>query len=179
MNNELKEFEEITEVFKVDGEVIFPTSAFGVVNVQIPFKKVRPQAKKWEYAHYGDSGMDVYSAVDVHLLPKQTYMIPTGIAVYVPNGLELQLRSTSGNAAKTSMRMANSVGTVDAGYTGEVCILVDNNGEETINITAGMKIAQAVLAPVMKAFLQEVSELPTTERSSKGFGETTGGVFNE
>lgn len=172
-----KQETKMVEAYRSEGEWVFPYDAFEVVRVEVLFHKVRPNAKVFEYANYNDSGMDMYSAVDMALQPGETYIIPTGISVAVPDGLELQVRPTSGNSSKTKLRVANAPGTVDAGYRGEVGIIVDNIGEEAIQIREGQKVAQGVLCPVMKAHMVEVAELPKSDRGKKGYGECSGGIY--
>lgn len=162
-----------------DGEMNVNPNVFEVINVPVPFIKCNPNVKVPQYAHYNDSGMDLYSNVYVEIEPGETVVIGTGIKVAVPDGLELQIRATSGNSLYTNLRMANSVGTIDAGYRGEVGVIIDNVGPDTIIIEKYSKIAQAILAPVYKAKLTEVQELPCSQRQEKGYGQSTGGVFGE
>lgn len=163
--------------------------------IQIPFVKCHPNAKMPEYAHPDDSGMDVYAVDDYVIHPGETKLIPTGIKVAVPNGYEIQIRSKSGRALKTKMRIANSIGTVDAGFRGELQVIIENieppikditydfddNGRPIITsilrgsdmtIGKGEKFAQLVLMEVPKAVLFQVENLDDTERGNGGFGST-------
>lgn len=163
--------------------------------IQIPFVKCHPDAKMPEYAHPDDSGMDVYAVDDYVIHPGETKLIPTGIKVAVPNGYEIQIRPKSGRALKTKMRIANSIGTVDAGFRGELQVIIENieppikditydfddNGRPIItsilrgsNMTIGKgeKFAQLVLMEVPKAVLFQVENLDDTERGNGGFGST-------
>ena len=148
-----------------------------------------------EYAHPDDSGMDVYAVDDYVIHPGETKLIPTGIRVAVPNGYEIQIRPKSGRALKTKMRIANSIGTVDAGFRGELQVIIENieppikditydfddNGRPIITsilrgsdmtIGKGEKFAQLVLMEVPKAVLFQVENLDDTERGNGGFGST-------
>lgn len=163
--------------------------------IQIPFVKCHPDAKMPEYAHPDDSGMDVYAVNDYVIHPGETKLIPTGIKVAVPNGYEIQIRPKSGRALKTKMRIANSIGTVDAGFRGELQVIIENiespikditydfddNGRPIITsilrgsdmtIGKGEKFAQLVLMEVPKAVLFQVENLDDTERGNGGFGST-------
>lgn len=163
--------------------------------IQIPFVKCHPNAKMPEYAHPDDSGMDVYAVDDYVIHPGETKLIPTGIKVAVPNGYEIQIRPKSGRALKTKMRIANSIGTVDAGFRGELQVIIENieppikditydfddNGRPIITsilrgsdmtIEKGEKFAQLVLMEVPKAVLFQVENLDDTERGNGGFGST-------
>lgn len=163
--------------------------------IQIPFVKCHPDAKMPEYAHPDDSGMDVYAVDDYVIHPGETKLIPTGIKVAVPNGYEIQIRPKSGRALKTKMRIANSIGTVDAGFRGELQVIIENieppikditydfddSGRPIITsilrgsdmtIGKGEKFAQLVLMEVPKAVLFQVENLDDTERGNGGFGST-------
>lgn len=163
--------------------------------IQIPFVKCHPNAKMPEYAHPDDSGMDVYAVDDYVIHPGETKLIPTGIKVAVPNGYEIQIRPKSGRALKTKMRIANSIGTVDAGFRGELQVIIENieppikditydfddNGRPIITsilrgsdmtIGKGEKFAQLVLMEVPKAVLFQVENLDDTERADGGFGSS-------
>ena len=163
--------------------------------IQVPFVKCHPNAKMPEYAHAGDSGMDVYALDDYVIHPGETKLIPTGIKMAVPNGYEIQVRPKSGRALKTKMRVANTPGTVDASYRGELCVIIDNieppikdithdfdeNGRPIITsilhgsdmtIGKGEKFAQLVLMEVPKAVLFQVENLDDTERADGGFGSS-------
>jgi dUTP pyrophosphatase len=163
--------------------------------IQIPFVKCHPNAKMPEYAHPDDSGMDVYAVDDYVIHPGETKLIPTGIKVAVPNGYEIQIRPKSGCALKTKMRIANSIGTVDAGFRGELQVIIENiepsikditydfddNGRPIVTsilrgsdmtIGKGEKFAQLVLMEVPKAVLFQVENLDDTERADGGFGSS-------
>ena len=163
--------------------------------IQVPFVKCHPNAKMPEYAHAGDSGMDVYALDDYVIHPGETKLIPTGIKMAVPNGYEIQVRAKSGRALKTKMRIANAIGTCDASYRGEIQVIMENieppikditydfdeNGRPIITsilrgsdmtIGKGEKFAQLVLMEVPKAVLFQVENLDDTERADGGFGSS-------
>lgn len=125
-----------------------------------------------EYAKEGDSGFDLRSEEDLDIHPGTTEMIKTGWAVSTGDGYELQVRSRSGLAAKHGLSVLNSPGTIDAGYTGEICVLLHNGGNRPIRVFKGDRIAQAVLAPVVQANFIEVNEIEESDRGSGGFGHT-------
>lgn len=120
------------------------------------------------------SGMDAAAAVGepVSLAPGEIKMIPTGFAVAIPPGYEIQVRPRSGLAIKKGVTVVNSPGTIDADYRGEVKIGLINLGPEEFVITRGARIAQLVLAPVVRARLSVVADLDETSRQAGGFGHT-------
>lgn len=126
------------------------------------------------YASAGASGMDVVAAVDGPLLlaPGARAAVPTGLAMAIPHGFEVQVRPRSGLALKHGLTVANAPGTIDSDYRGEVKVLLVNLGSEAIEITRGMRIAQLVLAPVTRAAFVEVAGLDDTVRGTGGFGST-------
>ena len=126
------------------------------------------------YATPGAAGMDLLAAVmePVTIQPGKRALIPTGLAMALPAGHELQIRPRSGLALKNGILLANSPGTIDEDYRGEVQIIVLNAGDAPFTVERGMRIAQAVLAPVTRAVWREVDELPETTRAGGGFGST-------
>lgn len=164
--------------------------------IQIPYEKCREGARMPEYAHIDDSGMDLYALEDYTIHPGETKLIPTGLKFAIPNGYELQIRPKSGRCLKTKLRVANTPATIDAGFRGEVCVIVenveapiqdityefDNNGHPIITsilhgadhyIHKGEKFAQLVLAEVPKANFYLVDKvMEDTERADGGFGST-------
>jgi len=120
------------------------------------------------------AGMDICAAVQspVSLLPGMRAMIPTGIAVALPEGTEAQVRPRSGLAAKHGITLLNSPGTIDADYRGEIKVLMINHGDTEFTINRGDRIAQIVVQPVLQASLLAVDELPESTRNDGGFGHT-------
>ena len=129
------------------------------------------------YATAGAAGMDLLAAITdpVTLAPGARALIPTGLAVALPPGYELQIRPRSGLALRHGIILPNSPGTIDEDYRGEIQVIVMNAGDAAFTVTRGTRIAQAILAPVTRAIWHEVSSLDTTSRGEGGFG-STGGV---
>ena len=126
------------------------------------------------YATAGAAGMDVEAAVeaDMVLAPGRRAAVPTGLAMAIPAGFEIQVRPRSGLALKYGVTVANAPGTIDSDYRGEVKIMLINLGEDGFTITRGMRIAQLVVAPNSLAVLAVADTLETTDRGSGGFGST-------
>lgn len=162
-------------------------------NILIPIEYCRPDAKMPTYAHLTDAGMDVYLTEDVTIRPGETKLIPLGIKCALPFGYELQVRPKSGRSLKSKLRIANTPGTIDAGYRDEICIIADNidpvirsadmdeNGRlynvvwgSDITLGKGEKVAQLVLSEVPKAVFYEVENVSSIENDGRngGFGST-------
>ena len=124
------------------------------------------------YATEGAAGLDVVSAVDLTLAPGARAAVPTGFALGIPDGYEVQVRPRSGLALRHGLTVANAPGTIDADYRGEVRVLLINLGAEPVAITRGMRIAQLVPAAVTRATLVEADALDATARGEAGFGST-------
>jgi dUTP pyrophosphatase len=124
------------------------------------------------------AGLDLIAAVPqdtpLTLAPGARALIPTGIAIALPEGHEGQVRPRSGLAAKHGLTVLNAPGTIDADYRGELQVLLINLGSEAVDITRGMRIAQLVVAPVARAQLRELPALDQTRRGKGGFGSTGG-----
>lgn len=126
------------------------------------------------YATDGAAGMDLLAAVTtpVTIPPGGRALVPTGLRIALPPDHELQVRPRSGLALKHGITLPNTPGTVDEDYRGELQVIVMNAGADPFTIERGMRIAQAVLAPVLRATWREVDTLPDTSRGSGGFGST-------
>ncbi len=124
------------------------------------------------YASAGAAGADVVAAADVELPPGGRAAVPTGLAVAVPAGFELQVRPRSGLALAHGVTVANAPGTIDSDYRGEVMVVLINLGRQPFTVRRGDRIAQLVLAPVVRAEFVWASALPPSERGSGGFGST-------
>jgi dUTP diphosphatase len=120
----------------------------------------------------GAAGLDLRADEPVELAPGERCLVPTGIAVAIPPGWEGQVRPRSGLALRHGLGIPNAPGTVDSDYRGEVGVILVNWGTETVRLSRGERIAQLVLAPVRRAVLHEVSELPPSDRGGGGFGST-------
>ncbi len=129
-----------------------------------------------QYMTENSAGMDLYANVDneVGVLIKsgEIKLIPTGIIISIPNGFEAQVRPRSGLALNHGITMANSIGTIDADYRGEIKVIAINNGNEDFLVTRGMRIAQMVINKVEIVKFQEVEQLDETSRGCRGFGHT-------
>jgi dUTP pyrophosphatase len=126
------------------------------------------------YASEGAAGMDLLAAVSAPLVipPGGRALVPTGLRIALPAGYELQIRPRSGLALKNGIMLPNSPGTIDEDYRGELGVIVLNGGSDAFTVERGMRIAQAVVAPVVRAVWQEVAVLPDTSRGVGGFGST-------
>lgn len=126
------------------------------------------------YATDGAAGMDVVAALDlpVMLAPGARMAVPTGLAMAIPHGFEVQVRPRSGLALKQGLTVANAPGTIDSDYRGEVMVLLVNLGQEPVLIERGQRIAQLVVAPVTRAALTLADSLDDTVRGAGGFGST-------
>ena len=138
----------------------------------IRFKKLRPDAVLPSYAHPGDAGMDVRSVEDLAIAPGARALVHTGLVMALPPGYEAQVRPRSGLALKHGITVLNTPGTIDAGYRGEVGVILANFGDETFSIAKGDRIAQIVVAPVTTAEIAEAETVDETDRGGGGFGST-------
>jgi dUTP pyrophosphatase len=139
------------------------------------YKKLSPDAVDPKYNFEKDSGFDLYSIEDVSLGGMSRAMVGTGLAFNIPDGYEIQIRPKSGLAINYGLTVLNTPSTIDGGYVGEVKVILFNTSRETYEVKKGMKIAQAVLCPVQQGKyvnLENIDELPNTDRGSDGFGST-------
>ena len=139
-------------------------------------KKLKDEAILPEYAHPGDAGLDVFSCEDAEILPSESKMIKTGIAIQVPGNTEAQIRPRSGLALKHKITVLNTPGTIDEGYRGEVGVILINHGDKSFAIEKGMKIAQMVIKPLLTVQVEEADELSDPARGQGGFGSRGNGV---
>ena len=124
------------------------------------------------YATEGAAGLDVVTAQDLSLQPGERIAAPTGFAIEIPPGYEVQVRPRSGLALKHGITCLNTPGTIDSDYRGEVKVILANLGQEIFSVSRGERIAQLVPAPVLRASFEEVAQLSDSERGSGGFGST-------
>lgn len=128
-----------------------------------------------EYALPGDAGADLVTTIDVTLHPGQRQLVPTGVAMAIPNGFAGFVHPRSGLAVRAGLSVVNAPGTIDAGYRGEIKVpLINLDPTETIQLRRGERIAQLVIQPVYQANFVDVDELPETARNDGGFGSTGG-----
>ncbi len=146
-----------------------PANDFSCV---VKIKKLTPDAHVPQYAHFGDSGADLFSTENCTLQPMARHAVSTSLSAEIPKGFELQVRPKSGLALKSGLTVLNTPGTIDFGYRGEIKVILINLSSEPYQIEKGQKIAQLVVAPVAYAEFQEVNELSDTARGEGGFGST-------
>ena len=141
--------------------------------MDLPFKRLDPQADLPGYARPGDAGLDLRSAVDVEVGPGERALVPTGLAVAIPDGHAGLVLPRSGLASRHGLTMANSPGLIDAGYRGELtCAVVNLDRDASVSIRRGDRIAQLVVVPVATIEPAFVEDLPASERGEGGFGST-------
>ncbi len=142
--------------------------------VRILIKKISKEVITPKYKTEGSSGVDLSAFLNekVVIKPNSSELIPTGLQVAIPEELEIQIRPRSGLAAKESMGILNSPGTIDSDYRGELKIILFNHGDKDFVINNGDRIAQMVLVPILKMEFEEVNNLPDTIRGQGGFGST-------
>ena len=124
------------------------------------------------YATAHAAGLDLVAAADVEIAPMGRAVVPTGVALELPEGFEGQVRPRSGLAARHGVTVLNAPGTIDADYRGEVQVLLVNLGQQPFSVTRGMRVAQLVVAPFARAALVEADALEATARGAGGFGST-------
>ena len=140
--------------------------------IKVKIKRIKDNAVIPSYAHDGDAGVDLYSTEDYLLKPRDRCLVSTGIKIALPHGYEAQTRPKSGLALKQGLSIANTPGTIDSCYRGEVGIIAINLGKEDIKIEKGKKVARMVFNKVEEAKFEEVEELDSTKRGDGGFGST-------
>ena len=141
---------------------------------KISIKRLSDKAQLPVYETSGASGMDLAALIDEDIImtPGERVLVPTGLAVSIPKGFEIQIRPRSGLAAKKGVTVINTPGTIDADYRGEIKIILVNLSKDKFVIENGLRIAQMVDSPVVQVKLEEVEELSETSRGSDGFGST-------
>ncbi len=142
--------------------------------VKVLVKKLNPSVQLPSYETIGSSGMDLKACIEkpINLEPKNSCLVPTGLAVAFPEKYEIQIRPRSGLAAKNNISVLNTPGTIDSDYRGELKIILFNHGNENFLINDNDRVAQMVLTPIIKMELEEVNELPISVRGVGGFGST-------
>ena len=142
--------------------------------VKVLLKKLDSSVELPSYKTDGASGMDLMAFIEkpIELKPGKSCLVPTGLSVAFSKEYEIQIRPRSGLAAKKNISVLNTPGTIDSDYRGELKVILFNHGSENFMINNNDRIAQMVLAPVIKMELEEVDQLPETIRGSGGFGST-------
>ncbi|MGH3342876.1 MAG: dUTP diphosphatase [Carbonactinosporaceae bacterium] len=145
--------------------------------VEVLVQQLDPELPLPAYAHPGDAGADLVTAVDIELKPGERAVLPTGVAIALPDGYAAFVHPRSGLAAKHGVSIVNAPGTVDAGYRGEVkVVLVNHDLREPVVLRKGDRIAQLVIQRVERARFHLVDRLPGAARADGGFGSTGGHV---
>ena len=141
---------------------------------KVLIKKLNSSVKLPEYKTNGASGMDLMAFIKepINVKPKTSSLVPTGISVAFSEDYEIQIRPRSGLAVKNNISILNTPGTIDSDYRGEIKVIIFNHGDNDFLISNGDRIAQMILAPVIKIELEETNNLPETIRGEGGFGST-------
>jgi dUTP pyrophosphatase len=143
--------------------------------IQVPVRRLDPDLPLPSYAHAGDAGADLTTSVDVTLAPGERATVPTGVALALPDGYAGFVHPRSGLAARCGVSIVNAPGTIDAGYRGEIkVVLVNLDPREPVALHRGDRIAQLVVQPVETVGFVEVETLDTTDRGTGGYGSTGG-----
>ena len=142
--------------------------------IKILIKRLSKEVSLPKYETSGSSGMDLSANIDakINIEPGKTAIIPTGLALSIPKGFEIQIRPRSGLAAKQKISVLNTPGTIDSDYRGEIKVILINLSQESFIVEKGLRIAQMVVCPVVQAQLKEVNDLTETGRGEGGFGST-------
>ena len=142
--------------------------------VKILIKRLNSKVKLPKYKTDGSSGMDLMAFLEkpISIMPQKSELISTGICIAIPDNTEVQIRPRSGLAAKNSVSVLNTPGTIDSDYRGEIKVILYNHGNKEFVINNEDRIAQMVLVPIIKATFEEVEDLPDTIRGKGGFGST-------
>jgi dUTP pyrophosphatase len=144
-----------------------------MANLQVLITRLDPSIPMPSYAKGGDAGADIVSRIDITLQPGERALVPTGIAIALPDGYVALVHPRSGLAIKHGVTMVNAPGTIDAGYRGELqCIMINHDLKESITFNKGDRIAQLVIQKVERAEFVEVKDLPGSGRGTGGFGST-------
>jgi dUTP pyrophosphatase len=145
------------------------------MNVTVKLRRVGQRGPPLDLPRYetaGSAGLDLRADEPVSLAPGERRLVPTGLAVEIPHGHEGQVRPRSGLALRLGVGMVNAPGTIDSDYRGEVGVILVNHGREPVSFARGERIAQLVIAPVVRAELVVVDELGDSSRGAGGFGST-------
>lgn len=174
-SHETLDINETLKEFGVDIKDLEDRMVNDIVQLPLGYKKLNDDAFTPKYNYPSDSGFDLHSVEDLEIPPFGRILVPTGLSFDIKDGYEIQVRSKSGLAIKHGLMVLNSPGTVDNGYTGEIKVIVFNVNNYIVTIPKGMKIAQAVLCPVVNGKwvqLEEINNLINKDRGSDGFGST-------
>lgn len=143
--------------------------------LDIAVQRLDPGLPLPSYAHDGDAGADLHAATDAHLEPGERVLVPTGLAIALPDGYAAFVHPRSGLALRHGLSVVNTPGTIDAGYRGEIKVLLVNHDlHEAVDVARGDRIAQLVVQRVEHAAFREVESLDETGRGAGGYGSTGG-----
>lgn len=140
--------------------------------IQVKFILVHQNARVPQKSHDDDAGFDLFAVEEFVLPPQEHACIPTGLCIELPSGTEAQIRPRSGLAAKHGVTVLNAPGTIDAGYRGEIQVIMINHGKETLSIHPGMRIAQMVITPIYNITFTEALSLEESDRGEGGLGSS-------
>ena len=142
--------------------------------IKVLIKKLNQKAIIPSYKTSGSSGLDLTALIESEIIipPKKSALISTGLSIAIPDDTEVQIRPRSGLAAKSSISVLNTPGTIDSDYRGELKIILFNHGKDEFTVNDEDRVAQMVLMPILKVEIEETNELPETIRGSGGFGST-------
>ena len=142
--------------------------------IKVLIKKLNSKVQLPKYKTDGSSGMDLMAFItsSINIKSQESALIPTGISIAIPGDTEVQIRPRSGLAAKSNISVLNTPGTIDSDYRGEIKIILFNHGKEEFIINNNDRVAQMVLTPIVKMELEEINELPNSNRGDGGFGST-------
>lgn len=175
LDDNLDEYDEIMNELGIDMKDIQSEFDDYTPKLELGYTKLHEDAVEPKYNYESDSGFDLHSTEEIVIPPFGRALVPTGISLDINDGFEVQVRSKSGLALNQGLMCLNSPGTVDNGYTGEVKAIIFNTNKEPFTITKGMKVAQAVLCPVVNGKWVDLVNKKTInekERGENGFGST-------
>jgi dUTP pyrophosphatase len=167
--------DEVMKEFGIDIKDLEDRMVNDITQLPLGYHKLNPDAVTPKYNYPSDSGFDLHSVEDLEIPPFGRILVPTGLSFDIKDGYEIQVRSKSGLAIKQGLMVLNSPGTVDNGYNGEIQVIIFNTNSYTVTIPKGMKVAQAVLCPVVNGKwveLVENSDVTEKDRGNNGFGST-------
>lgn len=174
-DDEIMDYNSLFEEYGVNIEQLEEDMKEISTKIELGYKTLNDDVKTPFYNYPTDSGFDLYSTEEITIDGLGRALIPTGLSFDIPSGYEIQVRSKSGLAINQGLMVLNSPGTIDAGFSGEVKVILFNTNKEPFTITKGMKVAQAVLSPVATGKWVELIKKETInnkDRNSNGFGST-------
>ena len=175
LDDDLDDYDEIMNELGIDMKDIQSEFDDYTPKLELGYTKLHEDAVEPKYNYESDSGFDLHSTEEIIVPPFGRVLVPTGISLDINDGFEVQVRSKSGLALKQGLMCLNSPGTVDNGYTGEVKVIIFNTNQEPFTISKGMKVAQAVLCPVVNGKwvdLVKKETITNKDRGENGFGST-------